>query len=272
MPRDWIPTDLGQGFTIRWWGRASDALNGSGVAAANNDRVASWPSANAGGVTLSQATAGAQPLFATNVLNGYPVLRCDDVARGFLLPAVVYGSNVTLLTVVRTITAWTQYRRVMGRTGSPALQLGTGNPGSSNTYGLSSTGFAYNGNVVGSALNTWGVLAGVVNGTSRLLQANGGTSEDLAAGTAWAGGSQTLGILNDEVRDAGAITETAECLVVEGDVLANSRAGLNLLTGYLAWRYGLQALLPGSHPYANAAPSVPDTTSRRKKLIRRALA
>ena len=258
MPRPWVPTDLGAGFTLRWWGTAGGSRDAAGAAAADATRVRFWDEAYAGGQTLEQTVAGARPLMVANALNGYPVLRCDDTAHGFTLPAVTYGANVTMLAVIRTITSWVQYRRVMGRTNSPALQLGTGNPGSSNTWGMSTTGFGYNGNVTGSGLNTWGVLAGVVSGSSRLLQANGGASEDLVAGTPWTGGSQTLGLLNDEVRDAGATIETAEAIVLEGDVLANSRRELDRLVGYLAWKYGLQAQLPGGHAYAASAPQVDD--------------
>jgi hypothetical protein len=261
MPRPWVPTDLGAGFTLRWWGAAGGARDINGTVAADGARVRFWDEARSGGQTLEQTVAGARPLMAANVLNGYPVLRCDDAARGFTLPAVTYGSSVTILAVVRTIGSWVQYRRVMGRTNAPALQLGTGNPGSSNTYGLSATGFSYNGSIVGSALNSWGVLAGAVVGSSRLIQANGGASEDLVSGTPWTGGSQTIGLLNDEVRDAGATIETAEAIVLEGDVLANSRRELDRLVGYLSWKYGLQGLLPGGHAYAAGAPQV-DEASR----------
>ena len=33
------------------------------------------------------------------------------------------------------------------------------------------------------------------------------------------------------------------------------------IEGYLAWKWGLQASLPGGHTYANAAPVIPEPTS-----------
>lgn len=43
-----------------------------------------------------------------------------------------------------------------------------------------------------------------------------------------------------------------ELVAVSGTTLAQTR---NLIEGYLAWKWGLQSLLPNDHPYKNAAPT-----------------
>lgn len=61
---------------LRWWLKANaGVLNPSLAAAANGDAVAQWNDQSTIANNASQGTAANRPIYNTNVINGYPVLR-----------------------------------------------------------------------------------------------------------------------------------------------------------------------------------------------------
>ena len=83
-----------------------------------------------------------------------------------------------------------------------------------------------------------------VNGTSRTLTNNLPAQGFLSAGST-----------TPRIGNTGEVTtqqyDMYEMLHYEGEMTTTQRQQIE---GYLAWKWGLQASLPGSHPYAGAAP------------------
>lgn len=66
----------GVSSSLRWWLKAdAGVLNPSLAAAVDGDAVASWTDQSAIGNNATQGTGGNRPIFRTNIINGYPVLR-----------------------------------------------------------------------------------------------------------------------------------------------------------------------------------------------------
>ncbi len=66
----------GVSSSLRWWLKAdAGVLNPSLSAAADGDAVARWNDQSAVGNNATQGTGGNRPIFRTNIINGYPVLR-----------------------------------------------------------------------------------------------------------------------------------------------------------------------------------------------------
>lgn len=107
------PSELGSAHT---WLKADSLALSDGAA------VSSWTDSSGNGRTASQATAGNQPTFKTNILNGKPVVRFDGTTD-FMTVAVNAGDTYTIFMVVMLT--------------STAASQQLFNNGNSNGYGFS---------------------------------------------------------------------------------------------------------------------------------------
>ena len=103
------------------------------VQQSTNNTVMTWLDQSGSGNNASQGTAANQPLYVTNVLNGFPVVRFNATNQdGFDLPAVLSNTtNSEAIVVLRTAVARPGVTRTMWNFGAN----GTGYPNTDGTIG-----------------------------------------------------------------------------------------------------------------------------------------
>jgi len=94
------------------------------------------------------------------------------------------------------------------------------------------------------------LFAGYIKTTGSSMWINGSlTDTQGGAQTNFTNDHLRMGLLFGDVFPLGG--KIAEIVFTSGQISTNDR---QLLEGYLAWKWGTQALLPGGHPYASAPP------------------
>lgn len=253
----WRPNALGSNLAL--WLDAED----SSTITLNGATVSQWSDKSGNGRNVSQAVAASQPTYNSNGWNSTkPTLTFNGTSSSLPLSEPI---NIT-----RNISAFSIFA-VMQRTGG-------------NSYG------AIFGNVTSISNQARAVLygrSGTVEAGGRRLDANsyqfvsssqsglGLASAEFDYGnaelrvgvngtyTARAGGFQTAGSTSDTNSANGGVGLTGSVeyfggniseIVAVQKILSTSER--RQLEGYLAWKWGLQASLPVSHPYYNLPPTV----------------
>lgn len=245
----WTPAEL----SLLVWYDASESssvtLNGSTVSAFND--------LTATGHNLAQALAASQPTYQTASLNGLNTMSFDggDFLSGSGDP--FYASDLTIFTVAKTNNT-TTFQMIIAKNAAPTNR--------EFTFGISNTNRIYsNINTTGAAggdqnaLSTngigtdWVIFGSVKSGVDVTLSNNGDTNPfTYTVGTIFDGNAAlTLG--RNPTIGFNWNGEIAETLIADGAV---SSADRERIEGYLAWKWGLQANLPVSHPYKDAAPTL----------------
>ena len=229
----WTPAALGASL-VGWWD-ASDSSTitiGTGVSAITDKSGNSR--------TFSQATAGNQPALISNELNGLSIMRFDG--NGDLLAT---ASTITIRTLI-VLAKWTNttgdYRHLWDI--DTTISSGGWHGDTAASGFLLASGYA--SQVVRNGTK-------YVNGTA--------TAGDLARYTSWTiHGFETTGDIG--VTKTGAqngyaarsfLGDYAEFLYLNA---VPSTANRQLIEGYLAWKWGIQASLPADHPYKNNPPTL----------------
>jgi hypothetical protein len=230
----WTPS----GMAARYDASALTGIAGGGS-------VAAWPDISGNGFNL--AATGTSPLYRTNQFSGLPAVQFNRTGMLWLNTAGLSLSNPATLFVVATrSTGGGGFDYIVGDYSSgvgsnmlmvnpsPTVYWFQGNYGCTGT--LSSP----------AALNVYGAVS---NGVSSLLRLNGNQF------TGNAGSSSTTGIILGGNQSAGA---TYNGLLGEAILYPSQLSTANLQNneGYLAWKWGSQALLPSGHPWAGGPPSV----------------
>jgi hypothetical protein len=211
-----------------------------------------------GTVTYGNRTLNSIPIISgitrSSFLRSATGIAAAAGTKGFF--AVISLSNYTSLTYLHTSTAAAGLNvAIPGST----QQLYVGAAGVRNniiTNGISS--FLANSNVIISAINSYPTLSNVVtaNGSEVGLPTPNTTGN--LQGNNYLSGTGTISI--GEGSDAGATITVAELIVYDNTEITTTQR--QLIEGYLAWKWGLQAQLPPSHPYASGAPyGNPQTSS-----------
>lgn len=248
--RLWTPADgLSGGVLPQWWIDASQ-LHGY----ADGDPVSSWDDVTGNGApaTISGTTFNA-PHFKTSIINGKPVIRFvasnSEALRAY--PNTGAGTTDPMTSIAVGSMKGTTNARLFGGI-YPLLRnwlMGWWNGFEDVFYSegfVSSTGPTPSG--------AWKIYDAVLTGSftsfynvGNLIAANSGGFDNINNGVALSGYDAT-GATN-ELSDG----DLAECLIYDSALGTSDRQKIE---GYLAWKYGLQAQLPGGHPYAAAAPTV----------------
>ena len=263
----------------RLWYSAEDATNSSGSLAGAGDAVYSIPNRLS---TTSRTDSQAMPLVPRttalgaggssnrpvkrngNLLNGYmPVsfgavvsggttmrlgtqagaLSTNGVHRIFVV-AALRGTSFPYLMAVHTTTG----NSLAGGNGSRQIRVGTDNQ-IAGTF-TDSTPFMLSYERAG----TEPLFDNAVAVSSVLARINGVRTATNTAATSQE--TADLGFLLGNRGDTDVATDLDfwEVIVCEGKMTA---ADIHRMEGYLAAKYGIQANLPGDHPYRSAAPTVP---------------
>lgn len=257
----WVPTD--GGTVAGWW----DAQDSGTITIATG--VSQWTSKGSrSNGTLTNATGSQQPSYVSNGLNSRPILRFVSASSQRLRNTTSdsWGSSLSQAAVGVVATATSGGTRSLFTLGNTNVRLGI-TRNSSTQYASScrrldsdSLATVSDGSIVSGAayLATaeWDWVGGT-NGQARYCQ-NGAANAFTAV--SWASPLGTTDATNTSSRQIGCSPTTGEHW--EGDVgevvyyeQALSSTNQDKLEGYLAWRWGLQANLPGGHPFKSVPPT-----------------
>lgn len=253
----WSPADLA-GTLVAWY----DAQDVGTITQSGGD-VSQWDDKSGNARHMVQATGSRQPAYGANALApGYPGLTYTE-ADDTQLVAPVSGITSTMTGYVvafLTSTATHIYGRLLnvGIAGSSdnnpfaaALLLreatnekilsffnGTLDTAISITY---DTPFLAGGRVTEAA-----------GSTTLAVRLNGNADVTAVAGTAFDGSTADSLSIGDNLSTA---PENWDGVVSEVIYTAGESSGdREKIEGYLAWKWGLEANLPGGHPYVAAPP------------------
>lgn len=214
--------------------------------------VSQWDDKSGNGRNATQGTGSNQPVVGTKFINGLDAIEFDGANDHLDVSTIGTGEDITMVVV------WQQQ---VNTTGVPVFVgtsasddgLGIGYNNSSTKYNI----FVYGGTTeeqTGQAINVTKIQVGThtasgnvdlfMNGTQ--LGPTSGSSLDITNGAVTIGQSRD----NDGNTVEGMI---GEVLVFARVLTTEDR---QLVEGYLAWKWGLQASLPVGHPYEFAAPTV----------------
>lgn len=247
--RLWVPTDAS--VAVTWWVDASQLIGYS-----DGDPVSSWTDQSGNGAPASTAgTTFNAPHYKTGIINGKPVVRFvasnSEALRAYPVTSPTPAtSDPASYFAVGKLNGGTNARLFGGI--YPLLRnwlMGWWNGDEDVMY---AEGFVAGGTIpAGTAVKVYGaVYTGSVTGfynVGNLIASNGNGNNNINNGVALSGYDAT-GATN-ELSDG----DLAECLIYDAALGTTDR---QLVEGYLAWKYGVQAQLPGGHPYAAAAPTI----------------
>ena len=89
---------------------------------ADSDAVSSWADSSGNGHTASQATGSKQPLYKTNILNGFPVLRFDGIDDFMSVSSMGALTNHSVFVVAKDSAE--DWGVLGGPTGNPQIRRG----------------------------------------------------------------------------------------------------------------------------------------------------
>jgi hypothetical protein len=197
------------------------------------------------GNTFTQATGINRPLYRTNQINGLPAAQ---FVSSDSLGSAVSASLLTegfVAVISRDVSSGLDSIISPVSSGGRLLQVLA-----ANTLRALKDPSTVIGTTTGTIGNTPTIISMILGPTSWELGINGTIESGSHAQTFTAGLTTTVG-------EAGGAGNGFEGLMPEAWFFDGLTATVRQLTeGYLAWRYGLQANLPGGHPYKTAAPVV----------------
>jgi hypothetical protein len=230
----WTPAAI----TTALWFDAAD----SSTITASGGSISQWNDKSGNTRNISQATAGLQPAYQTNIQNGLPAVY--EAGDDYLLnaSAISIRSLILLLKWEDTTGDWRTI--VSGATsGGDGNWSGNTAPGNPMFGSFSSSEIrSGTGHINGSSLSpgSW------VRYTSNTIHAI--TTQTSNVDVRLWGGDRVV-----EFPTRGFKGWYYEIIAFASSVSTTNR---QLCEGYLAWKWGMVASLPADHPYKNAAPTL----------------
>lgn len=257
LSRPWTPAELSNLFA---WFDASD----SATVTQSSGAVSQWNDKSTNAFNVAQSVAGAKPQYSVTGLGGsYPGITFDGGDMLFMTSlSVAAGTLIQAFAVMRPTAITGSHDRVVSVTQGAANDSDSGgyipilrNAGNNGWSGYSQgTGLlGVSGNL---AANNTGIIGSHPTGTDHTayLNGNAGTTVAVVYPSLFAPTKLGLGARAQDTAGNGSDSFTgviAEVIMSTGTITTLNRQKVE---GYLAWKYGLQASLPGGHPYASAAP------------------
>jgi hypothetical protein len=246
---------------LQAWYDATDPL-GTGATPANGAAITSW--ADKSGYSRNATPyQGSNPIYSTTALNSRACVQfnVNDALRS-AVPAGTFPSGVTCYVVFQKTGARFSYDTVITRTtgnnGAPfdmynqTRIIGAGGGGNNGTssydLGLLTSATIYGFNVSSSGWNE------NLNGSNQINPVTTGTNYGDVAPFVYIA-SRSDNFINFR-------GNMGEVLIYSGIL---STAQRQTVEGYLAWKWGLQGLLPVTHPYALINPANP-TANKAKGM------
>ena len=235
-----VPTTI-TGCTF--WVDGADPL-GTGTPPSDGTSLSTWYDKSGSGYN---AIASSAATVKTNIQNSKSIVRFNSNIYNVTYPSFPH-SGYTFFTVMYLSTNTGSYSRLInGSSGDGYLFIGTsgssvatfnGNGGWNDTSPNSPTINNY---------QAWCIVA-VTVGSSVLTPYVNGTAQNTKTGTTAAFSNFIIGSYSGQAY-SGDIGD----LIVYNSVLTTTQR--QQVEGYLAWKWGLQASLPGGHPYASTNPN-----------------
>lgn len=203
------------------------------------------------------SSAGRNFTYATNILNGLNVVQ-TATGQTLQVPTLALGAQMSIFLL---------YYPINQSTSSPFIELGPDANATPGFYFHAGGGANYNilnggtvsqanfGNV--TSQNAWQILEGINKDpnasntmgfyTNGNLRASGGNT------TTNVGTTNTLFINGRNNGNTISVASYIAEIIIYNTALTNSQR--QQIEGYLAWKWGLRALLPSSNPYVNIVPA-----------------
>lgn len=262
----WTPANLPTG-SLSFWQDASDV---STIILATG--VSQWRDKSGNNRHFTQTVGADQPSYSSTAFFGLPGITFDGVNDNLRVTGI--SSQITN----RTHGVYWVFQWISGNAGgsgyNPTISIRTANSGdggalhyvrNSNALGASypyffnpsnfqydlTSGTAYN-NTTGYAMS---FQANAPSGATAWSIHRNGTLEGNTTGIA------TPNTVNDGYVLAHQVSPIRylNCVFAEVLMIQNTNTSTrNLIEGYFAWKWNLQANLPANHPYRNRAPLVSD--------------
>lgn len=254
---DWTPEELAS-LTVGWY--QADIITGKN----DGDEVDSWTDSSGQSNTLTQTTSGAKPIYKTNIINSLPVLQFDkDASPGDNLLSSDLGGDFDVGTgdfficLVGRFPTTSGNQFVMTKAnGTEGLNVFINSSGTlifrPQTVGVTTNNIQQT-SVTDNKFHTIvcrrvsGVITGHFDGQdfstdtgSKINNGSINNDNDFRIGSSSTGGLD-------------ADMDLPEAIIASGTLSDENR---DRLTGYLAWKYGLQANLPDDHAYRFHKPQI----------------
>jgi Concanavalin A-like lectin/glucanases superfamily len=238
-----VPTNI-TGCTF--WVDGSDPL-GTGTPPADGTSLSTWYDKSG---SAYNAVAYSAATVKTNIQNSKSIVRFSSNSYNVTYPSFPY-SAYTFFTVMYLSVNNGYSRLINGSYGDSYLFIGTN--------GTSVATFNGNGgwndvNANSPTINNyqaWCIVA-VTVGSSVLTPYVNGTAQNTHTGTTAAFSNFTIGSFTNAPTSQSYSGDIGD-LIVYNSVLTTTQR--QQVEGYLAWKWGLQANLPGGHPYASTNPN-----------------
>jgi hypothetical protein len=237
----------------------------------NSGNVSQWNDKSGNGRNFSQSTATAQPAYTANQLNGLPALifdGVDDFLDGGQVLDLIGGLAIFMVVRQRSA-ADNLVQPYMSRANVTTLQNGhwfmrdmvSSQPASVSFASVRLNGGAttYSGSLNGTQDANYHIIGFRYSQTANQIQALRDGASSANAATV---GTPVTPTVNCRIASADEATarfaniDVCEIVVLQVSLPAAADPLRQRTEGYLAWKYGLQANLPVTHPYRNAPPKV----------------
>lgn len=224
----WTPSELGAPL-VGWW----DAADATTITLATGVSAITDKSGNSR--TFAQATAADQPALIANAQNGLSVMRFDG--DGDFMETANRVTIRTLILLARWTNTTGDYRHIWDRFTASLYGWHGDTASSGNLLSTFTSPLILNGDKYVNGTLTAGLLNRYTNWTIHGFQTTGNIDP------------------NQTGREAGRDFFGDYAEIIYLDILP-STTQRQLIEGYLAWKWGIQASLPNGHPYKNSAPSI----------------
>lgn len=214
--------------------------------------VTQWRDKSASGATFT--TVNANPTYTASLINGLPGLDLTNASAFISSTTQTLTSSLTLamiLVVKSGIGAWGNFFMHGGRNDDIALERNSISTGTTLQFQTANDNSGANLTFTTDQVALY--LGTMTTGTSRFFSRFGGGTTTTATGTnssTITTGLQTIRIGRSDVGE--------NCNSFIGEIVYYNRVLTTTerqdLEGYLAWKWGLQASLPSTHPFAKVRP------------------
>ena len=224
----WQPTAISN---CRLW------LDSSRLTYSNGSTITQWTD-----LTGNSTLSGTSPTLSTNVLNGFPVANFNT--SQYLVVSPAFNSTKQSFFAVSRQTGGSNYRVF----GSSTSNIFIGYyPGFKKDIFIN-----FNPNIFATQASdtSWDLISLTLDTSIEYKFCWNGTQ-------LYNGGTNSIDALQIN-GFVGSATQTSDCEIAEVIFYDNNTLSpykRQVVEGYLAWKWGLQASLPSSHPFYNAPPT-----------------
>jgi len=246
--RLWAPSDLGSKLAL--WLRPED------ITGADGSQMNGWPDASGNNVAVTGAGSSSKPVVEAGGLNGFNIVKFAGALQGrFDLPSDYLSGRSACSTF---FVSKNNADPNTSKFAPPVGRFGTNSSGefypynNGNVYSAHGTNTRYQISAARPSLAEWRFASFQSAANDWRYYVDGSAVHTLIANTVAFGTTPAIGAGYYNDYFDGQLAEVIDC----NEALTTTER--QLIEGYLAWKFGLQANLPSGHPYEGAAPTISD--------------